>query len=185
MKNSKTTSTSATLQKSSKKSWWKLDLTIWFFIVGFVLLTIGVLIPSIVDAVLVTTAGIFKIALNMLDFRQWPWWYFICLFAVIAFSVRWSVFYKKNKNDDFDPLSSEEAKWFCVLSGTITLLIIVLVFLHQFALLRPLFNPLYLWFKFGSISFLSLLILTLIFAAAGFLVFVICRWVNVILDYFG
>ncbi|MDR1291165.1 MAG: hypothetical protein LBK06_08190, partial [Planctomycetaceae bacterium] len=77
--------------------------------------------------------------------------------------------------------SSEEAKWFCMLSGTITFLIIVFVFLHRFSLLRWLFNPLYLWVSVGAISFTSLLLLILIFAVVGFLVFLVCKWVDVLL----
>jgi hypothetical protein len=164
----------STSNKSSKEAWWKFNLTTWQLIVGIVLLSIGFVKPTVLDA-------LSKSLFNVVDIRTWAWWYFICLIAVVGFSIRWYLFYQTYKNNDFDPLSSEEAKWFCLLSGTITFLGIVFIFLYRFSLLRWLFSPLSLWFGFGTVSFASLLLLISIFVVVGFLVFLICKWVDVLL----
>ncbi|MDR2642158.1 MAG: hypothetical protein LBC74_05125 [Planctomycetaceae bacterium] len=165
----------STPNKLSKESWWKFSLTTWQLIIGLVLLNIGCFLkPTLLDTLL-------KSLFNVVDIRTWAWWYFICLIIVVGFSIRWYLLYQTYKNNDFDPLSSEEAKWFCMLSGTITFLGIVFIFLHRFSLLRWLFNPLYLWFGVGTVSFASLLLVISIFAVVGFLVFLICKWVDVLL----
>ncbi|MDR0706133.1 MAG: hypothetical protein LBF88_14260 [Planctomycetaceae bacterium] len=123
------------------------------------------------DAVLV---GCF----NVLDFRTWPWWYFLGLIAVLGFSVRWYLLYQKRLNDDFDPQSLEECKWFCRFSGTITFLFAVFVFLHRFSLLRRLYYPLYFWFGYGRFSFEALLIFMTIFVIIGVITFLVWKWIS-------
>jgi hypothetical protein len=175
----KNTTTLTTLQDSPKKSWWKLSImnvTTWLLISGLVLLNIGCFLkPSILDAIM---AGIF----NLLDFRTWVWWYFLGVLVVLAFSVRWFLLYQKSVNNDFDLQHSEEAKWFCLLSGTLTFLFIVFVFLHRILLLRRLFYPLYWWFGYGRFSFEALLIFTAVFVIIGITVFLVWKWITVLMS---
>jgi hypothetical protein len=141
-------------------------------IAGLVLLNIGCFLkPFILDTVLV---GCF----NLLDFRTWSWWYFLGLITVLGFSVRWFLLYQKHLNDEFDPQSLEECKWFCRLSGTVTLIFAVFVFLHRFSLLRRLYYPLYFWFGYGNFSFLALLIFMIIFVIIGVITFLVWKWIT-------
>ncbi|MDR1963187.1 MAG: hypothetical protein LBQ50_05370 [Planctomycetaceae bacterium] len=168
----KDTLSSKTLQKQSVDPWWKFSTTTWLFIAGLVLLNIGCFLkPSILDTLLL---GLF----NLLDFRTWTWWYFLGLVAVLAFSVRWFLLYQTYINENFDLQSLEEAKWFCRLSGTLTFLLAVFIFLHRFSLLRWLYNPLYFWLGFGAFSFSALLIFTVIFVMIGFVVFLVWKWMT-------
>jgi hypothetical protein len=163
---------SQSLQNSPNEPWWKFSITTWFFIAGLVLLNIGCFLQSFIfDTLLV---GCF----NLLDFRTWPWWYFLGLITVSVFSVRWFLLYQKHLNDEFDLQSSEECKWFCRLSGTITLLLAVFVFLHRFSLLRRFYNPLYFWFGYGNFSYEALLIFTIIFVIIGVITFLVWNWIT-------
>jgi hypothetical protein len=161
---------SSTLQNSPNEPWWKFSITTWLFITGLVLLNIGCFLrPFILDAVL-------QSCFNLLDFRTWPWWYFLGLITVLGFSVRWFLLYQKHLNDEFDLQSSEECKWFCWLSGTITLLLIVLVFLHRLLWLPRFYYPLYFWFGYGNFSFEALLIFATIFVIISVIAFLVWRW---------
>ncbi|MDR1964120.1 MAG: hypothetical protein LBQ50_10110 [Planctomycetaceae bacterium] len=168
----KNTTSPQMLQKSSSEPWWKFSMTTWLFIAGLVLLNIGCFLkPSILDTLLVCL-------FNLLDFRTWPLWYFLGLIGVPVFSVRWFLLYQTYINDDFDLQSLEEAKWFCRLSGTLTFLFIIFVFLHRFSLLRRLYNPLYFWLGYGTFSFVALLIFTMIFVIIGFVTFLVWKWIT-------
>jgi hypothetical protein len=168
----KNTLPSQTLLNSPNEPWWKFSTTTWLLIAGLVLLNIGCFLkPFILDTVLV---GCF----NLLDFRTWSWWYFLGLITVLGFSVRWFLLYQKHLNDEFDPQSLEECKWFCRLSGTVTLIFAVFVFLHRFSLLRRLYYPLYFWFGYGNFSLLALLIFTIIFVIIGVITFLVWKWIT-------
>ncbi|MDR2171952.1 MAG: hypothetical protein LBP59_17545 [Planctomycetaceae bacterium] len=161
------------LKNSKNVSWWKFsNKSIWLLVVGFVLFSIGYFIsPSVLSNLFI---GFF----SLFDIRTWPWWYFIGLIIIVVFSIRWYMLYQKYVNNDFDPVSLDECKWFCALSGTITILFAIIVFLHRFSLLNSIYYPLYSWFGFGAFSFVALLIFTVIFVLIGALVFLIYQWIT-------
>ncbi len=135
---------------TTDKSWW--NSTTWLLIGGLLLLNIGCFLnPSLLDAVMV---GVF----NLLDFRTWPWWYFLCLVIVLAFSVRWFLLYQKKVNDEFDDLNQEEVKWFYCLSFIATGLFVAMFLLHRTGLLRMLYRQLTYMHVQGGLSFGSLLL---------------------------
>ncbi|MDR1479008.1 MAG: hypothetical protein LBJ00_08700 [Planctomycetaceae bacterium] len=173
MKNKITSQASKNL---SEKSLWKFGVTTWLLVVGIVLLNIGCFFKlSILDM-------FFNGILNLFDLRTWTWWYFIVIIAVFACSVRWYLLYQKYVEDDFDPISSEEAKSFCLLSGILTLLAIIFVFLHRFSLLQYLYQPLYSWFGFGIVTFFAFLILILLLVIIGLVAYWAWRWIGILLE---
>lgn len=155
----------------SSEPWWRFGSTTWMLIGGLLLFNVGCFLqPSLLDTVF---AGLF----NLLDFRTWPWWYFLCLIAVLAFSVRWFFLYQKKIEGDFDPQSLKEAKWFMRLSGTITGVLVVLIVLHRFGLIRPMYYSLHYMFGMGAFSIWALLIFFGILVLIGLLVFLAWKWV--------
>ncbi|MDR1477979.1 MAG: hypothetical protein LBJ00_03465 [Planctomycetaceae bacterium] len=168
--------TSQASKKLSEEPLWKFGATTWLLVVGIVLLNIGCFSKlSILDMFF---GGIF----NLFDFRTWAWWYFVIIVAVFVCSIRWYLLYQKYIDDDFDPTSSEEAKCFCLLSGILTLLVVIFVFLHRFSLLQYFYQPLYSWFGFGIVTFAAFLILILLLAIVGLVVYWAWRWIDVLLE---
>jgi hypothetical protein len=165
---------------SSNKSKWKLlqkfSKTTWLLVVGIVLLNVGCFLPITALSKLATDF------FNLVDIRTWSWWYFVCLIVVIAFSIRWYLLYQKHINNDFDPQSSHECKWFCILSGVVTMLIALIVFLHRFSLLRIFYSPLYFWFGYGDFSLAVLLIIATIITVVVVLVFLVWKWITTLPD---
>ncbi|MDR3111441.1 MAG: hypothetical protein LBU65_17355 [Planctomycetaceae bacterium] len=169
MKNTLSTPAS---QQLSNEPWWKFGLTTWLLLGGVVLLSGGFLLNShIMDSLFL---GLF----NLVDFRTWAWWYFLCLIAVVAFSVRWFLLYQTYINDDFDQQDMDEVKWFCYFSGTITLIFAVFIFLHRFSFLNLFYDPLYFWLGQGAFSFLALLAFTAIFVVIGLIAFLAWGWIS-------
>jgi hypothetical protein len=168
---------SPTLPESPNDTWWNFSTTTWLLVGGLVLLNVGCFLsPSILDTVL---SGVF----HTLDFRTWAWWYFLEIIIVLAFAMRWFLLYQTYVNDDFDPQSSEEAKWFCILSGTITFIFAVLAFLHRFFrffLLYYAYYPLYSWFRLGhgAFSLTALLIFIISLATLGLLIALVWKWLT-------
>jgi len=151
---------------------WQFGPTTWILVGGFLLLNVGCFLqPSLLDSML---AGLS----NLLDFRTWPWWYFLCLIIVLGFSVRWFLLYQTHVNDDFDPQSREEAKWFCWLSGTITGLLTLLVVLHRIGVMRRMYHTFYLMFGQGHFSIWALFIFAGIFAVIGLFIFLTGKWIS-------
>jgi Na+/H+ antiporter NhaD/arsenite permease-like protein len=126
----KKTSTQTTLKNSQNKLLFKLDTTTWLLVVGLVLFNVGCFLP------LSNLENLIICFFNLIDFRTWAWWYFVCLGAVVAFSIHWFLIYQNYTNNNLDPKKIEEYKWFCILSGTIVFIIAVFVFLHRFSILN-------------------------------------------------
>lgn len=157
--------------KTPSEPWWRFGSSAWLLLGGLLLFNVGCFLqPSLLDMVF---AGLF----NLLDFRTWPWWYFLCLVAVLAFSVRWFFLYQKKINDDFDPVSAEEAKWFCRLTGAATGLLAVLVILHRTGMLRRMYGTLNYMFGYGAFSIWALLIFAVIFCLIGLFVYLTAKWI--------
>lgn len=160
--------------KPTSEPWWKFGSTTWMLIGGLLLFNVGCFLqPSLLDAVF---AGLF----NLIDFRTWPWWYFLCLITVLAFSVRWFLLYQKKINDDFDSQSLEEAVWFCRLTGAVTVVLAVLVVLHRTGLLRKAYYTLNTMFGYGAFSIWALLIFAVIFGLIGLFVYLVGKWLATI-----
>ncbi len=146
--------------------------TTWLLVGGLLLLNVGCFLnPSLLDAVM---AGIF----NLLDFRTWPWWYFLCLIAVMAFSVRWFSLYIKKVNDEFDDLNQEEVKWFYCLSFSATGLFAGLFVLHRTGLLRMLYRQLTYMYVQGGLSFWSLLLGLIVVGIVCLFIWLIGKWIG-------
>ncbi len=146
--------------------------TTWLLVGGLLLLNVGCFLnPSLLDAVM---ASVF----NLLDFRTWPWWYFLCLIAVMAFSVRWFSLYIKKVNDEFDDLNQEEVKWFCRLSYSATGLFAALFLLHRTGLLRKLYRQLTYMYVQGGLSFWSLLLGLLVVGIVCLFIWLIGKWIG-------
>ena len=158
-------------ENAPSEPWWKFGPATWMLILGLVLLNVGCFLrPTLLDTLI---AGLF----HLLDFRTWPWWYFLCLIAVLAFSVRWFFLYQKKIDDDFDPRSLEEAKWFCRLTGSLTALLAVLSVLHRTGMLRRCYYTLNGMFGYGAFSIWALLLFAVIFGLIGLFVFLIGKWI--------
>ena len=157
--------------ESSNDSWWQFGTSTWLLIGGLLLLNVGFFLhPTLFDTILIGIVSLF-------DFRTWPWWYLLCLVAVLAFSVRWFLLYIKKINDEFDLSSREEAKWFCRLTGAATCLFVLLIVLHQTGILRKMYSTLNLMFGYGAFSIWALLFFALIFSLIGLFVYLIGKWV--------
>lgn len=166
--------TSKSQVKTPSEPWWQFGSSAWLLLGGLLLFNIGCFLhPSLLDTVF---AGLF----NLIDFRTWPWWYFLCLVATLAFSVRWFFLYQKKINDDFDPVSEEEAKRFCHLTGSLTGLFAALLILHRTGLMRRMYGTLNYMFGFGAFSIWALLIFAVIFGLIGLFVFLIWKWMATI-----
>lgn len=170
---------SPTLPESPNDARWNFRITTWLLVGGLVLLNVGCFLsPSILDIVL---SGIF----HTLDVRTWAWWYFLGFIVILAFAIRWFLLYQTYINDDFDPQSSEEAKWFCILSGAITFIFAVFVLLHRFfriVLLYYTYYPLYSWFQlgYGAFSLTALLIFIISLVIIGLFVALVWKWLTTI-----
>lgn len=157
---------------SSDDAWWRLGSSTWLLVGGLLLFNVGCFLqPALLDTVF---GGLF----NLFDFRTWPWWYFLCLIAVLAFSVRWFILYVKMVDDEFDPQSLEEARWFCLLTGSLTGLFAVLLVLHRTGLMRRMHGTLNYMFGFGAFSIWALLIFFGILAVIGMIVALAWKWVS-------
>ncbi|GHT42496.1 hypothetical protein FACS189443_5570 [Planctomycetales bacterium] len=160
------------LDDSQDEAWWQFSPTMWLLIVGLILSNVGCFLsPSMWD--------------NLLDVRKYPWWYFWGLVGIPIFAVRWYFFYQTYLDDDFDEGSWEEARRFCHLSGTLTAIFAVLVFLHQFFRVSTLYYAYYSlgsWFRLGhgAFSFAALLTLTIILAMIGLIVYLFGKWITAI-----
>ncbi len=163
-----------TTETPKTDSWWKFNTTTWLMVGGLLLLNIGCFLrPSILDTLMV---GLF----NLLDFRTWPWWYFLCLILVMAFSVRWFVLYQKRVNDDFDEMGLEEAKWFYRLSYSATGLLAALIVLHRTTLLRKLYHQLTYMYVQGGLSVWSLLLGLAVVGIVCLFIWLIGKWMSCI-----
>jgi hypothetical protein len=159
-------------ENQSDGKWWQFGPTTWMLVGGLLLLNVGCFLqPNLLDLVF---AGLG----NLLDFRLWPWWYFLCLILVLGFSVRWFLLLQARINDDLDSQGLEEAKWFCWLSGTITGLSVLLILLHQTGMMRRMYRTLNLMFGYGHFSIWALLIFAGIFGIIGLLVFLTGKWIS-------
>ena len=131
----------------------------------------------LIGGLILISAGCFS-PLDLFDFRLWPWWYFLCLVIVLAFSVRWFLLYRTLVNDDFDPQSLEEAQWFCWLSSTTTAVLALLVVSHQIGLMRYMYFTLNYTFGYGGFSFWALLIFAVIIGVIGLLAALTWKWIS-------
>ncbi|MDR2171106.1 MAG: hypothetical protein LBP59_13260 [Planctomycetaceae bacterium] len=163
-------------KENQNDAWWKFSKSAWLLIIGLVLFNIGCFASlSVLDR-------FFNEIFYLFDFRTWSWWYFVCLIIVVTFSIRWYLFYQKYIDDDFDWQSLDECKWFCILSGTITAILAIIVILHRYSLLGYFYYPVYYWLGFGGFSFFALQIFTVIFVIIGTLVFLIYKWITTLLN---
>jgi hypothetical protein len=154
------------------KKWF--STTTWFLLLGLGLLNVGCFLqPSVLDTVM-------NAVFNMLDFRTWPWWYFLCLIIVMAFSVKWFILYQKKVNDDFDEMSLEEAKWFNRMSYSATGLFVLLFILHQTKILGMLYRQLTYMYVMGGLSFPSLLLGLLVVGIICLFIWLIGKWISCI-----
>jgi hypothetical protein len=159
-------------QKIQSDPWWKFNKLTLLLIVGLILINVGNFLT------LSFIGNLFISFFSLFDVRTWPWWYFICLIVVTVFSIRWYRLYQKYVNDDFDPMSSYECKWFCILSGFITAIIAAIFFLHWSSLLKYLYGSLYSWFGYGNVSFVAFLTITAILAVIAGVIFLVCKWIT-------
>lgn len=180
----KTTSPSPALPESPNGLWQTFGMTTWLLIGGLVLLNVGCFLsPSILDTVLSVIFFPISFLFHLLDFRTWAWWYFPGVIAGLVFSVRWFFLYQTYVNDDFDPQSLDEAKWFCLLSGTITFTFAVFAFLHRFCryfLLYYLYYPLETWLRLGhgAFSYIAILAFTVSLVIIAFVIYFAWRWIT-------
>jgi predicted cation transporter len=174
---STSTHSTSTLKKTSNESLWKFSLLTWLLLAGILLLNIGCFLP--LPSIVKILGGFF----SLFDVRKWQWWYFLILIVVIIFSIRWYRLYRKYINNDFDPQSSYECKWFCILSGTITVLLSIFIFLYRFSLLGTIYRPIYFWFGYADFSFAALFICTLIIAIIVSLTFLTWKWITTLTEY--
>lgn len=151
--------------------WWQFGFNNWLLIGGLVLFNVGCFLkPALLDDFV---DGLF-------DFRSWPWWYFLCLTSVLAFSVRWFFLYQKYVNDDFDPQGEEEAVWFCRLTGSVTAMFAILIVMHHVGLLRNILYTLNMMFGYGVFSIWALMIFIVILAIIGFFASLTWKWIGTI-----
>lgn len=155
-------------------SWWRFGSSTWLLLGGLVLFNVGCFLqPTLLDTVFV---GLF----NLIDFRTWPWWYFLCLVAVLTFSVRWFFLFQKKINDDFDPQSFDEARAFCRLTGVLTVVLAIVMVLHRTGLMRRIYATLNYMFGFGAFSIWALLIFFGILTVIGVIVAMVWKWLGTI-----
>ena len=144
--------------------WYQLSAETWFLIGGLTVLISGCFYnPKIID-------GLFR----FLDFRLWPWWYFVVLFLSVAFSIKWYLL--AQSWDDLDLEDIEIGKQFLRMSITITIEMLILILLKATGLLSHFYNPLERWLGFGDYSHMGLLSFLLICLAVAVTVYVVKEW---------
>ena len=84
-----------------QKRIWKLLRTYWSEWAGNTLILI--LGMSLVSVCFVSTPTFDRIITGVVqsfDFRVWPWWYFVILAVIAAFSVKWYLIYQYVGDDN-------------------------------------------------------------------------------------
>lgn len=127
--------------------WYHLSVSTWLLIAGLILFNVGCFLkPAVIDS-----------AFRMLDFRLWPWWYFVVAVIYIAFAVKWIRISKAANDLIMDELDEEAARRFKAMSILVSLELAVLVLLHATGLGSMIGLPFYLWIKFGNFSLWAIL----------------------------
>ncbi len=111
---------------------------------------------------------------RVLDFRLWPWWYFVLLLLIVGFSIKW--FFLFQSWDDLAPTDLEVGKRFLRMSITISIELLIVALLNAVGLLRQLSYPLWSWFGYGSYSHMGALAFLLICISVGITIYVVREW---------
>jgi len=157
-----------------QKRIWKLLRTYWSEWAGNTLILIlGMLLVSVCFVSTPTFDRIITGVVQSFDFRGWPWWYFVILAVIAAFSVKWYLICRKRCNDRFDESDFESVRKYITMSVTITIELLILTLLHMAALLECFYRSLWTCFKYGIYSHKALFTLFVI-------VFVVCLTVHVV-----
>lgn len=157
------------------KAWWQRDISTYLLIGGLLLFNIAIFVsPALLDY------GIVRIV-RVLDFRLWPWWYFLVLVVIVVFSIRWFIIAKAWYNDDLDEIDFLSAKKFLLMSITVTAELFILILLHATALLKILYWPLWLWFRFGTYSHTAAFAFLLFVVAVVVTLYVFKEWLAFVL----
>lgn len=148
-------------QNPTKKDdipWWRMPVTTWMSLVALASLSVSCCVrPELIDVIgngLVRTV----------DFRFWPWWFFLELSFVLAFSVRWFLIYAVCYDNEMSEKNWPEARSFVCLTGCAGVTMLVLSILDRLGPLRTTWRVLLHEFKPGSLSVDALFFLTVLFA---------------------
>ena len=160
--------------ESEREAWWKWDASVWMLLGGLLLLSTALISPRVFDAIFV---GIVR----ALDFRLWPWWYFLVLVVIVAFSIKWFMIAKAWYNDDLDEVDFLSAKKFLLMSITITAELLIMILLHATTLVRILYWPLWIWFRFGTYSHTAAFAFLLFVVAVVVTLYVFKEWLAFVL----
>ena len=152
------------IQDPDEEKWYQLSASTWLLIGGLILFNIGCFLsPNLIDDVF-----------RLLDVRLWPWWYFICLTLLIAFSVKW--FFISRNWEDYDDLETEAARRFTRMAIVITIVMVTLILLNVTHLFSFLYHPLTRWLGYGEFTWLAFFSFTLLLCVVGPIVYFVKEW---------
>ena len=128
----------------TKTHWWSFGPSTWTLIGGLLLLNVAVFIGSTILDPALDAFG------RIIDFRLWPWWYFIVLLLIVAFSIKW---YRIVQDwPEFDPHDRETESRFLRMSIVLSVEGLLLVILNATSVLSLLYVPFGQWIRLGVYS---------------------------------
>lgn len=139
------------VNKTNESPWWRLPVSTCLSLAGLASLSLACCLrPILVD----------RIAMGLVrsvDFRFWPWWFFLELAMALAFSIRWFLILSDRYNGKPPEPKHAETNRFLELTGMICLIMLLISLLDRFSLLPAMLNSLFAWFGSGTFSVLGLL----------------------------
>jgi len=145
--------------------WWRFSYTSLLLIAGLILFNIGCFVnPNTIDSLF-----------RLLDVRLWPWWYFLFLAVVVLFSVKWFFIY--SRWEDYDGTETDIAIRFLRLSITITVMLLLCVFLHIIGWIYYFSDSLTDWFYFGDFTWMAALTFVLLLGIVALLTYLFKEWI--------
>ena len=147
------------------EKWYELSSSTWLLIGGLLLFNVGCFVnPGIIDTLF-----------RQLDVRLWPWWYFLFLVLLVAFSVKWFFIYQNW--GDYDDMDAEAANRFNRMAISVCIVMAVLVLLNVMNLYGYFYFPLSRWLGYGEFSWMALLSFVLIFGAVVPIAYFFKEWI--------
>ena len=148
--------------------WRHLNSSSGLLIAGLLILNVAVFLqPTILDAVLAALA-------RALDFRLWPWWYFLVLLALVAFSVKWYLL--TSAWNDLDAVDKSVAQRFIPMSTVLACELLGLLVLHASGLLWIVYRAVREMFRFGTYSLTAAIAFFTVCLLAALTYYVVKEW---------
>lgn len=150
----------------SEDSIWKFGTSTWILILGLILFNVGCFVnPTFLNTFLYA-----------LDFRFWPWWYFVFIFIMVGFCIHWIRLRIRSQEFEWDPLDEESAIRFKRMAVVLSAEMIVAIIVHKAKVGYALIRPFLMWCMFGTFDWSVLIVLPLCLFCVCLTLYVLKEW---------